>query len=168
MSQPEVRRAIVIGSGPAGHTAAVYAARANLRPLMFEGLARGGIPGGQLMITNDVENYPGFPEKITGPDLMKAFREQSLAQGVEITTDDVAKVDLRRRPLAVWVGDEMKEHLTQALIIATGAQAKWLGLESEAALQGRGVSAGAGCDGAVFRNQDVVVVGGGDTAVAGE
>ncbi len=165
MSHPEVRKVIVIGSGPAGHTAAIYAARANLRPLMFEGLARGGIPGGQLMITNDVENYPGFPEKITGPDLMKAFREQSLAQGVEITTDDVAKVDLRRRPLAVWVGDEMKEHLTQALIIATGAQAKWLGLESEAALQGRGVSACAVCDGAFFRNQDVVVVGGGDTAM---
>jgi thioredoxin reductase (NADPH) len=165
MSSPEVRKVIVIGSGPAGHTAAIYAARANLRPLMFEGLARGGIPGGQLMITNDVENYPGFPEKITGPDLMKAFREQSLAQGVEITTDDVAKVDLRRRPFAVWVGDEMKEHLAQALIIATGAQAKWLGLESEAALQGRGVSACAVCDGAFFRNQDVVVVGGGDTAM---
>jgi thioredoxin reductase (NADPH) len=165
MSHPEVRKVIIIGSGPAGHTAAIYAARANLRPLMFEGLARGGIPGGQLMITNDVENYPGFPEKITGPDLMKAFRDQSLAQGVEIATDDVTKVDLSKSPFSVWVGDEMNEHRARALIIATGAQAKWLGLESEAALQGRGVSACAVCDGAFFRNQDVVVVGGGDTAM---
>ncbi len=165
MSHPEVRKVIIIGSGPAGHTAAIYAARANLRPIMFEGLARGGIPGGQLMITNDVENYPGFAEKITGPHLMKAFREQSLAQGVEITTDDVTKVDLSKRPFAVWVGDEMKEHRAEVLIVATGAQAKWLGLESEAALQGRGVSACAVCDGTFFRNQNVVVVGGGDTAM---
>jgi thioredoxin reductase (NADPH) len=160
-----VRNVIVIGSGPAGHTAAIYAARANLKPLMVEGLARGGIPGGQLMITNDVENYPGFPEKITGPDLMKAFRDQSIAQGVQILTDDVNKVDLSKRPFKVWVGDGMVEHQAQTLIIATGAQAKWLGLESEAALQGRGVSACAVCDGAFFRNQDVAVVGGGDTAM---
>jgi thioredoxin reductase (NADPH) len=160
-----VRNVIVIGSGPAGHTAAIYAARANLHPLMVEGLARGGIPGGQLMITNDVENYPGFPEKITGPDLMKAFRDQSVAQGVEIVTDDVNKVDLSKPPFKVWVGDGMVEHHARSLIIATGAQAKWLGLESEAALQGRGVSACAVCDGAFFRNQDVVVVGGGDTAM---
>jgi thioredoxin reductase (NADPH) len=160
-----VRNVIVIGSGPAGHTAAIYAARANLKPLMVEGLARGGIPGGQLMITNDVENYPGFPEKITGPDLMKAFRDQSIAQGVEIVTDDVNKVDLSARPFKVCVGDGMVEHRARTLIIATGAQAKWLGLESEAALQGRGVSACAVCDGAFFRNQDVVVVGGGDTAM---
>jgi thioredoxin reductase (NADPH) len=165
MSAPEVLRVIIIGSGPAGHTAAIYAARANLKPLMIEGLARGGIPGGQLMITNDVENYPGFPEKVTGPDLMKAFREQSIAQGVEIITDDVVKVDLATRPFTVWVGDEMNEYRASALVIATGAQAKWLGLESEAALQGRGVSACAVCDGAFFRNQDVVVVGGGDTAM---
>jgi thioredoxin reductase (NADPH) len=161
----EARNVIVIGSGPAGHTAAIYAARANLKPLMFEGLARGGIPGGQLMITNDVENYPGFPEKITGPDLMKAFRDQSVAQGVEIVTDDVVKVDLSRRPFTVWVGDDQVEHKARALIIATGAQAKWLGLESEHALQGKGVSACAVCDGAFFRNQDVIVVGGGDTAM---
>ncbi len=165
MSHSEVRDVIVIGSGPAGHTAAIYAARANLRPLMLEGLARGGIPGGQLMITNDVENYPGFPEKITGPNLMKAFRDQSLAQGVEIVTDDAVKVDLSRRPFSVWVGDEMALHGARTLIVATGAQAKWLGLESESALQGRGVSACAVCDGAFFRNQDVVVVGGGDTAM---
>jgi thioredoxin reductase (NADPH) len=159
------RNVIVIGSGPAGHTAAIYASRANLKPLMIEGLARGGIPGGQLMITNDVENYPGFPEKITGPDLMKAFREQSIAQGVEIITDDVIKVDLTARPFRVWVGDEKSEYAARTLIVATGAQAKWLGLASESSLQGRGVSACAVCDGAFFRNQDVVVVGGGDTAM---
>jgi thioredoxin reductase (NADPH) len=160
-----VRNVIIIGSGPAGHTAGIYAARANLKPLMIEGLARGGIPGGQLMITNDVENYPGFPEKVTGPDLMKAFRAQSVAQGVEIVTDDVHKVDLSARPFKVWVGEETTPQLAAALIIATGAQAKWLGLPSESALQGRGVSACAVCDGAFFRNQDVIVVGGGDTAM---
>src|SRR3984885_4060437 len=159
------RKVIIIGSGPAGHTAGIYAARANLKPLLFEGLVRGGIPGGQLMITNDVENYPGFPEKITGPDLMKAFREQSLAQGVEIVTEDVERVELARRPFSVWGGHDRTEDRARALIVATGAQAKWLGLESEAALQGRGVSACAVCDGAFFRNQEVVVVGGGDTAM---
>jgi thioredoxin reductase (NADPH) len=159
-----VRNVIIVGSGPAGHTASIYAARANLKPLLIEGLARGGIPGGQLMITNDVENYPGFPEKIAGPDLMKAFRDQSVAQGVDIITDDVHRVDLSERPFSVWTGDG-EHHRSRTLIIATGAQAKWLGLESEAALQGRGVSACAVCDGAFFRNQDVVVVGGGDTAM---
>ena len=162
------RKVIIIGSGPAGHTAGIYAARANLKPLMFEGMVKGGIPGGQLMITNDVENYPGFPAKITGPDLMKAFRDQSLHQGVEIHTEDVYKVDLSRKEskwLRVWVGDDKVEHHCQTLIIATGAQAKWLNLESEHALKGRGVSACAVCDGAFFRNQDVMVVGGGDTAM---
>src|SRR5215472_5520512 len=165
LSMSDVRKVIIIGSGPAGHTAAIYAARANLKPLMFEGLVRGGIPGGQLMITNDVENYPGFPEKITGPDLMKGIREQSVVQGVEIVTDDVVKVDLGSPPFSVWVGDDMTLVRARALIVATGAQAKWLGLQSEAALQGRGVSACAVCDGAFFRNQDVVVIGGGDTAM---
>jgi len=159
------RTVIIVGSGPAGHAAAIYAARANLRPLMFEGLVRGGIPGGQLMITNDVENYPGFPEKVAGPDLMQRFREQSAVQGVEILSEDVEKVDLSQRPFRVWAGDDKKEHLARTLIIATGAQAKWLGIESEAALQGKGVSACAVCDGAFFRNQDVIVVGGGDTAM---
>ena len=159
-----MRNVVIIGSGPAGHTAAIYAARANLKPLLIEGLARGGIPGGQLMITNDVENYPGFPEKITGPDLMKAFREQSIAQGVDIVTDDVHRVDFSERPFSVWTG-EGEQHRARTVIIATGAQAKWLGLESESALQGRGVSACAVCDGAFFRNQDVIVVGGGDTAM---
>jgi thioredoxin reductase (NADPH) len=161
----DVRHVIIIGSGPAGHTAAIYAARANLKPLMFEGLVRGGIPGGQLMITNDVENYPGFPEKVTGPDLMKAFRDQSIAQGVEVLTEDVDRVDLSKRPFTVWAGDDKVAHRAKALIIATGAQAKWLGLETEHALQGKGVSACAVCDGAFFRNQDVIVVGGGDTAM---
>jgi len=160
-----VRDVVIIGSGPAGHTAAIYAARANLKPLLIEGLTKGGIPGGQLMITNDVENYPGFPEKITGPDLMRNFREQSVVQGVDILTDDVVKVDLSRRPFTVQVGEGSAEYQAKTLIIATGAQARWLGLESEAALQGRGVSACAVCDGAFFRNQDVIVIGGGDTAM---
>jgi thioredoxin reductase (NADPH) len=164
MSQ-DLHSVIIIGSGPAGHAAAIYAARANLRPLMFEGLVRGGIPGGQLMITNDVENYPGFPEKVAGPDLMQRFREQSVVQGVSIVSEDVNKVDLSQRPFRVYAGDDSTEHHARTLIIATGAQAKWLGLESEAALQGKGVSACAVCDGAFFRNQDVLVVGGGDTAM---
>src|SRR5208283_4028881 len=119
---------IIIGSGPAGHTAAIYAARANLKPLMFEGLVRGGIPGGQLMITNDVENYPGFPEKIAGPDLMKSFREQSVAQGVDILSDDVNHVELSKCPFTITAGDDKVQYQARTLIIATGAQAKWLGL----------------------------------------
>jgi thioredoxin reductase (NADPH) len=166
MSHPALHNVVIIGSGPAGHTAAIYAARANLKPLMIEGLTKGGIPGGQLMITNDVENYPGFPAKIAGPELMKHFRDQSLAQGVEIVTDDVVKVDVSKRPFQVWVGHDAKHSVhARTLIIATGAQAKWLGLPSEAALHGKGVSACAVCDGAFFRKQDVVVVGGGDTAM---
>ncbi len=161
----DARNVLIIGSGPAGHTAAIYAARANLKPIMIEGLARGGIPGGQLMITNDVENYPGFPEKVAGPELMQRFREQSVAQGVEIVTDDVVKVDFSKRPFTVWVGDAQTEMKAKTVIIATGAQAKWLGLESEKLLQGKGVSACAVCDGAFVRGQDVAVVGGGDTAM---
>ena len=160
----DTRKVIIIGSGPAGHTAGIYAARANLKPLMFEGLARGGIPGGQLMITNDVENYPGFANKITGPDLMGAFRAQGIHQGVEVKTEDVNKVDMSKRPFTVWA-DDNKSYTAETIIIATGAQAKWLGLPSETALQGKGVSACAVCDGAFFRNQDVAVVGGGDTAM---
>src|SRR5215470_826931 len=128
------RKVIIIGSGPAGHSAGIYAARANMKPLMFEGMVRGGIPGGQLMITNDVENYPGFPEKIAGPDLMKAFRDQSLHQGVEIETEDVNRVDLSVYPFKVWAGDDHEEHTAKTLIIATGAQAKWLNLDTEHAL----------------------------------
>jgi thioredoxin reductase (NADPH) len=163
MSAP--RKVIIIGSGPAGLTAAIYASRANLAPLLFEGLTRGGIPGGQLMITNDVENFPGFPEKVAGPELMKAFREQAVRQGAELVGEDVNRVDLSKRPLRVWVGDDNVEHEAKSVIIATGAQARWLGLESEHALKGRGVSACAVCDGAFFRNQNVIVVGGGDTAM---
>jgi thioredoxin reductase (NADPH) len=159
------RSVIVIGSGPAGHTAGIYTARANLKPLMFEGQVRGGIPGGQLMITNDVENYPGFPAKITGPELMKAFRDQSIHQGVDIRTEDVNQVDLSQRPFKLWVGDDDEQWTCDALIITTGAQAKWLNLPSEDQLKGRGVSACAVCDGAFFRGQDVLVVGGGDTAM---
>jgi len=159
------RKVIIVGSGPAGFTAAIYAARANLQPLLFEGLTRGGIPGGQLMITNDVENYPGFPEKIAGPELMKAFREQAARQGAELVTEDVNKVDFSKSPFRVWVGDDNVEHTADTIILATGAQAKWLDIETEHALKGRGVSACAVCDGAFFRNQDVIVVGGGDTAM---
>ena len=161
----DTRNVIIIGSGPAGHTAGIYAARANLKPLLFEGMVKGGIPGGQLMITNDVENYPGFPEKIAGPDLMKAFRDQSVHQGVEIKTEDVNKVDLSGYPFKVWAGDDNELFTCKTLIIATGAQAKWLGIDTEHALKGKGVSACAVCDGAFFRNQDVMVVGGGDTAM---
>ncbi len=159
------RKVIIIGSGPAGFTAAIYAARANLQPLLFEGLTRGGIPGGQLMITNDVENFPGFPEKVAGPELMKSFREQAARQGAELVTEDVNKVDFSKRPFRVWTGDDQAEHTAETIIIATGAQARWLGLESEHVLKGRGVSACAVCDGAFFRSQDVIVVGGGDTAM---
>ncbi|MFO0664712.1 MAG: thioredoxin-disulfide reductase [Polyangiaceae bacterium] len=161
----EVRKVIIIGSGPAGHTAGIYAARANLKPLMFEGLTRGGVPGGQLMITNDVENYPGFPDKIEGPKLMSYFRQQGINQGVEVRTEDVNKVDLSQRPFKVWAGDDNVLYEAETVIIATGAQAKWLGIDSEHALKGRGVSACAVCDGAFFRKQDVIVIGGGDTAM---
>src|SRR5947207_7699797 len=114
----EARSVIIIGSGPAGHTAAIYAARANLRPLLFEGLARGGIPGGQLMITNDVENYPGFPAKIAGPELMAAFRAQGIHQGVEVRTEDVNKVDLSKRPFTVWAGDDNTASTAEPISIA--------------------------------------------------
>ena len=164
-SSSTVRKVIIIGSGPAGHTAGIYAARANLQPLLFEGMARGGIPGGQLMITNDVENYPGFPEKVTGPDLRAAFRAHCIHQGCEIHSEDVNRVDFSARPFRIWAGDPEVEYAADAVIIATGAQAKWLDIPTEVALKGRGVSACAVCDGAFFRNQEVAIVGGGDTAM---
>ncbi|HHH29268.1 MAG TPA: thioredoxin-disulfide reductase [Polyangiaceae bacterium] len=164
MSEPKVRKVIIIGSGPAGLTAAIYAARANLEPLMFEGFNAGGlIPGGQLMFTTDVENYPGFVEPITGPDLMARFRGQAERQGTELVTSDVTKVDFSERPFKVWDGDDL--YLAETVIIATGARANYLGLESEDKLKNRGVSACAVCDGALFKGKPVTVVGGGDTAM---
>lgn len=158
------RKVIIIGSGPAGLTAAIYAARANLAPLCIEGsMMDGMIPGGQLMITTEVENYPGFPDGITGPDMMKKFRDQALRFGTEILTADVDRVDFSKRPYECFVGEDGYEANT--VIVATGASARWLGLENEKKLQNRGVSACATCDGYFFREQDVCVVGGGDTAL---
>jgi thioredoxin reductase (NADPH) len=167
MSEPRLHKVIIIGSGPAGLTAAIYAARANLKPLCVEGYNAGGlIPGGQLMFTSDVENYPGFPSSVSGQDLMLRFRQQAEHQGTEIITADVQKVDLSKRPFKVWVGeDENVLHLAETVIIATGARANYLGLESENALKNKGVSACAVCDGALFRGENVAVVGGGDTAM---
>src|SRR5689334_8187016 len=162
--ESEVRNVVIIGSGPAGLTACIYAARANLKPLCFEGFSAGGlIPGGQLMFTTDVENYPGFPEKITGQELMQRFRDQAAHQGTEIVTADVTKVELTGHPFKIWVEDTL--YLTKAVVVATGARANYIGLESEEALKNKGVSACAVCDGALFRGEDVVVIGGGDTAM---
>jgi thioredoxin reductase (NADPH) len=157
--QNEVREVIVIGGGPAGFTAALYTARANLNPLVIEGFAWGG----QLMITSDVENYPGYPEGILGPEMMRDFRRQAERFGAEFLTDDVTRVDFSERPFRVWVGTD--EYRAETVIIATGANARQLGLESEQRLQGRGVSYCAVCDAAFFRDKEVVVVGGGDSAM---
>ncbi|HEY3495784.1 MAG TPA: thioredoxin-disulfide reductase [Polyangiaceae bacterium] len=167
MTEPRIHNVLVIGSGPAGLTAAIYAARANLKPLCVEGFNAGGlIPGGQLMFTSDVENYPGFAKSVSGQDLMQAFRDQALHQGAELVTADVQKVDLSERPFKVWVGeDENILHRARTLIIATGARANYLGLPNEEKLKNKGVSACAVCDGALFRGQNVAVVGGGDTAM---
>jgi thioredoxin reductase (NADPH) len=167
MTEPRIHNVLIIGSGPAGLTAAIYAARANLKPMCVEGFNAGGlIPGGQLMFTSDVENYPGFAQAVTGQELMTAFREQAAHQGTEIITADVQKVDLSARPFKVWVGeDENVLHLAWTLIIATGARANYIGLESEDKLKNRGVSACAVCDGALFRGKPVAVVGGGDSAM---
>jgi thioredoxin reductase (NADPH) len=154
-----VRELIVIGGGPAGYTAALYAARANLDPTVIEGFNWGG----QLMITSDVENYPGYPDGVLGPEMMQDFRRQAERFGTEFVTDDVTRVDFSSRPFRVWVGDD--EYRAKAVIVATGATARQLGLDSERSLQGRGVSYCAVCDAAFFRDQDVVVVGGGDSAM---
>ena len=153
------RDVIIIGSGPAGLTAAIYTARANLKPLVIEGLQAGG----QLMLTTDVENYPGFPDGIIGPDLMAKFREQAERFGAEFVTADVEEVDFSQTPLRVRVGG--RDELTRAVIVATGAQARMLGLSTEQSLLGRGVSTCATCDGFFFRGHDIAVVGGGDSAL---
>jgi thioredoxin reductase (NADPH) len=155
----DVRDLIVIGGGPAGYTAALYAARANLRPLVIEGFNWGG----QLMITSDVENYPGYADGVLGPEMMADFRRQAERFGAEFVTDDVAKVDFSERPFRVWVDTD--EYRARAVIVATGASARWLGLPGEQRLQGRGVSACATCDGAFFREKELAVVGGGDSAM---
>jgi thioredoxin reductase (NADPH) len=155
----QVREVIIIGGGPAGYTAALYAARANLEPLVIEGFQWGG----QLMITSDVENYPGYPEGVLGPEMMKDFRRQAERFGAEFVSDDVTRVDFSERPFRIFVGDE--EYLAQSVIVATGAEARKLGLQSERTLQGRGVSYCAVCDAAFFREKEIVVVGGGDSAM---
>jgi thioredoxin reductase (NADPH) len=153
------RKVAIIGSGPAGLTAAIYAARANLEPVIFAGNA----PLGQLMITSEVENYPGFPHGIMGPELMQLFRDQAERFEATLLDQDVTRVDFSERPFKLWVGDE--QWLADAVIVATGASALWLGLKSEEEFRGRGVSACATCDGFFFRDREVAVVGGGDTAL---
>ena len=164
--QDGIKRVVIIGSGPAGHTAAIYAARAEMSPLMFEGFMAGGVAaGGQLTTTTDVENYPGFPEGIVGPAMMDLFRAQSQRYGTQIRTETISEIDLSQRPfrLRSETGDEF---LTQALIIATGATARRMGLPGEETYWQKGISACAVCDGAlpIYRNQPLVVIGGGDSA----
>ena len=159
MGGNEPHEVIIVGGGPAGYTAALYTARANMSPLVIEGFQWGG----QLMITSDVENYPGYPDGILGPEMMQDFRRQAERFGAEFITDDVTRVDFSEQPFRVWIGDD--EYRTRTVIVATGATARQLGLESEQKLQGRGVSYCAVCDAAFFRDQQVIVVGGGDSAL---
>jgi thioredoxin reductase (NADPH) len=155
----DVRNVIVIGGGPAGYTAALYSARANLHPLVIEGFNWGG----QLMITSDVENYPGYADGVMGPLMMQDFRRQAERFGAEFLTDDVTRVDFSERPFRVWVGDD--EYRAESIVVATGASARQLGLESELKLQGRGVSYCATCDASFFKDKVVTVIGGGDSAL---
>jgi len=170
MTDADLHDVIIVGSGPAGLTAAVYAARANLAPLVIEGepSSTSDQPGGQLMLTTEVENFPGFPEGVMGPELMLRFREQALRFGADIRTEKVTRVDLSSRPFGVWVGNPEAAEPTyrgRSLIISTGAQSLMLGLEDEGRLIGHGVSTCATCDGFFFRDQEIAVVGGGDSAV---
>ena len=160
MSQPRHSKVIILGSGPAGYTAAVYAARAMLKPLLIQGSQ----PGGQLTITTDVENYPGFADAIQGPWLMEQMQAQAEHVGTEIVMDHISSVDLKRRPFKL-VGESGDTYTCDVLIICTGAQARWLGLPSEHAFQGHGVSACATCDGFFYKGKEVIVAGGGNTAV---
>ena len=158
-TESAVENVIIIGTGPAGLTAALYAGRSDLKPLVFEGIQAGG----QLMITSDVENYPGFPDGILGPDLMDRFRKQAERFGARMVPSDVTRVDLNADPKRVWVGAD--EYLAKTVIVSTGATANWLGIPGEERLTGRGVSACATCDGFFFRDKRLVVVGGGDSAM---
>jgi thioredoxin reductase (NADPH) len=161
---PALYDVVIVGSGPAGYTAAIYAARANLRTLLFQG----ELAGGQLMITSDVENYPGFAEGILGPELMQRFEEQARRFGTEMVARHVSKIDLLQWPFRLWTGvagDDLTEYHARTVIIATGASAKWLGLPNEARLMGCGVSGCATCDGFFFKGKALAVIGGGDTAM---
>ena len=159
MTDKTIHKTIIIGSGPAGLTAAIYAARANLSPIVFEG----NQPGGQLTITTDVENYPGFPDGILGPDMMDLFRKQAQKFGAECFYKHVSKVDFSNSPFKVYVQEE--EYLAESVIISTGASARMLGLDAEKELMGYGISTCATCDGYFFKDKEIVVVGGGDSAM---
>lgn len=164
-SNEPTHKVLIIGSGPAGLTAAIYAARANLSPLMIEGepSSTSDQPGGQLMLTTEVENFPGFPEGIMGPELMARCREQAMRFGTTFLTEKVTKVDFSQRPFRVWIRDTL--HTAESIIVSTGAQSLMLGLEEESRLIGHGLSTCATCDGFFFKNQEIVVVGGGDSAL---
>ena len=165
----ETHEVVILGSGPAGLTAAIYTARANLKPVVIEGepSSTGDQPGGQLMITTDVENYPGFPNGVLGPDLMRDFRSQAERFGAQMVTEKATKVDFSARPFKIWVGDTDTEpdYLSETVIVSTGAQSIMLGLEAEERMVGRGLSTCATCDGFFFRDQEIAVVGGGDSAM---